>query len=336
LTHRLTLPKRLDLNAALIFSNDLDTLWPQNHYVFDFSFMDWVEPFALLFISSKIKKLRHDMPRARFSAKGHDNNSYAAHMGFFRLFGLPFGKEPGEARGNESYLPITVLKAEDLRRKAAESHSAVGSVIEKRSRSLAQVLARQDDGDLVDILSYSFTEILRNVIEHSKSDVLEYCAQYWPMKDCVEICILDTGVGIRKTLSGNPHLTINSDQQALSLCLLPGISGKAYRGKKRRSDSHWENSGYGLYMTSRLCGEGGSFFIASGGAGLLLDGFGTTRFELDFTGTVLRLSLKTDKLSSLRKALTRYLKEGQELAGNLGGRANTTASGASWTFSRSR
>ena len=101
----------------------------------------------------------------------------------------------------------------------------------------------------------------------------------------MEVAILDVGLGVRHGLRNNPDLNITSDRDALHLALLPGISGKMYRGVKRRSNDAWQNSGFGLYMTSRICRAGGSFFIASSGAGMLLDSGGKHDRETSYQAT---------------------------------------------------
>ena len=125
--------------------------------------------------------------------------------------------------------------------------------------------------------------------------------------------MLDRGIGIQAGLSTNPYLTIASDQEALNLALMPGISGKTYKGAKQNLHDVWANSGYGLYMTSRLCREGGSFFIASGNIGLYLSENKKRYLKTPFEGTALRLTLNTNRLSSLSSMLSRYREEACKL-----------------------
>lgn len=69
---------------------------------------------------------------------------------------------------------------------------------------------------------------MRNVVEHSKLDLIEYCGQYWPSRHMVEVAILDVGNGVRRGLRHNPYLNISSDRDALHLALLPWVSGKRF------------------------------------------------------------------------------------------------------------
>jgi hypothetical protein len=127
-----------------------------------------------------------------------------------------------------------------------------------------------------------------SAVEHSESAEFEYCGQYWPTQERVEVAILDCGIGVHKSLSANPNLKILSDDHALRLALLPGISGKTSAGNKIQEYDHWANSGYGLYLTSRLCAVGGSFFICSDKRGLLRKGDGQDKYyDCSFQGTAL-------------------------------------------------
>jgi hypothetical protein len=97
------------------------------------------------------------------------------------------------------------------------------------------------------MLSYSLRELMRNVFEHSETDSLYYCAQYWPKSSKVEVAVADFGIGIRRALSRNPNFRFDSDKEAREYSLLPSVSGATHR---ERSSGTWFNSGYGLYMTN--------------------------------------------------------------------------------------
>ena len=158
---------------------------------------------------------------------------------------------------------------------------------------------------------------------------LQYCAQYWPNKHLVEIAILDTGIGIRASLSRNPYLTVETDRDALNLSLLPGVSGKVYKGKITNPYDEWENSGFGLYLTSRLCGRGGSFFMCSGDAGILLKDNKKHYASTAFNGTAIRLKLRTNHAQTLKQLLRHFLREGDQIARTLSDISPVTASRAS-------
>lgn len=313
-THTVKVPGSLNLEGSLELARELRELPEADRYILNFRELHWVEPFGMLFAADHVRKLSRKRREARFLARSFRNNTYAAHMGFFQALGVDFGKLPGEAQGNSHYLPITILKVKALRQEANQRCQAIGDAIERRSKQLARMLTQCTDSDLVDTLTYAFREIIRNVVEHSESATLQYCAQYWPTKHLVEIAILDAGIGIRASLSKNPYFTAETDHDALNLSLVPGVSGKAYEGKTGNPYDVWENSGFGLYLTSRLCGNGGSFFICSGDAGILLNKNGKHYLNTTFLGTAIRLKLRTNRAQTLKQSLRRFLKEGDEIA----------------------
>jgi hypothetical protein len=312
------------------FGRFLDTSVPvSSTYVFDFSGMAFIEPFAALFVSAQVRRFIESRKPARFQAIGVTANPYAGHIGFFRACGLSVGEPLAEGSTAGSYIPITVVSVPELREEARRSSVVVQEAIERRARDMARTLTQTDSGDIVDAIGYSLCEIMRNVVEHSEGPTLQYCAQYWPTKDRVDLAILDCGIGVRASLQRNPGLEMTSDADALNLSLMPGISGKAFRRKAGRSDDVWRNSGFGLYMTSRLCGNGGAFFICSGSAGLHLSNGAKKTLPLSHKGTALCLTLHTRKLTALSQALQTYAKEGDEIAATLSGASLVTASTAS-------
>jgi len=328
------LPQNLSLINALNFCNRLWELDHSDEYEFNFVNLELIEPFTMAYVANELKRFRDTKPKSKFSALNHKDKSYAAHMGFFRAFGLKYGNEPGEASGSSTYLPLTILNVEDLQKEAADSYNHVGNVIEEKSAQIAKILTRQEEGDLVDTLTFSIREILRNVIEHSNSDVIEYCAQYWPTKYLVEFAVLDTGSGIMHGLSTNPYLNIHDERDALHLAMLPGVSGKMYKGVKKRRYDEWQNSGFGLYMTSRICRNGGSFFIASNDKSILLDSTSKQDLECKYKGTALRLRIDTSKISTYSEMLAQYRKEGYDTAKKFSGKDAVEPSIASIMLAR--
>jgi hypothetical protein len=249
-------------------------------------------------------------------------------MGYFQTCGFEIGKLPGQAQGSDTYLPITVMKVADLQKQAAKENREVGDVIEEHSRKLSSVLLQQPDGPSVEILAYSFRELLRNVVEHSRSEILAFCAQFSQKAKQTEIAILDTGIGIRSALSNNPYLTIDGDRQALNLSIMPGISGKMFKGIKRDPYDGWQNSGYGLYAVSRLCGHAGKFTICSGDTALALKPDKKEYHRSSFQGTALRIILSAAEIKNARSTLAAIIKEGGKLEKEFGlsGIQATTAS----------
>lgn len=309
-------PAELTIGTTFDFCKALKELDTHDEYVFDFEQTRTVEPLGMLLVSSEIRRCRAQRQDARFSCSNFRHMTYAGHMGFFKAFGLDFGKDPGEAAGGRTYIPLTILESEALEREAADKGEEVGNAIEAHSKRLTETLLGEISGDVYDTMSYSIREVMRNVVEHAQTNRFGICAQYWKSKGRAEVAILDRGIGLRQSLSRNPHIDADSDKRAINYALMPAVSGKAFKGARQLNrGSPWVNSGFGLYLTSRICRNGGNFFICSGDTGMLLTAGkdGKRYFSTSLDGTAVRLTINTSDLPSLRDALAKYRDDGYEI-----------------------
>ena len=319
----------LHVDGALSLSRELWSLPQCAAYEIDFSGLKWIQPFGMLYFSRQLKAFIDVRQPADFKFLGYTEHSDAAHMGFFQSFGLNFGNAAGAASGSATYIPITELNIRELHIEAGQSQREVQEIIEQRCGVLANVLSQSRGGPLHETLTFSLREILRNVTEHSNADSIWFAAQYWPKLHKVELSILDEGMGIQKSLSRNPHLTIESDEDALRQSLMPGISGRAFAGGPVQRNSEWANSGYGLYMTSQICVKGGSFLICSGEDALLFSKGGERKLSSGLKGTALCLIIETRELENLNEALATLNAMGSAIAKTLPAAAKLPASLAS-------
>lgn len=270
----------------------------------------------MLVVASEIERCVAAHPEAKFTCRNYENMPYAAHMGFFKAFGLNFGRRPGEAFGNRNYIPLTYFASTALRHAAAKHGLDVGDEIESQSKRLSETLAGDDQGEVFETLSYSIREIMRNVVEHANVDRFGVCAQYWPTKGRAEVAIVDRGIGLRESIRANPHIDASTDKSAINYALMPAVSGKAFKGSRNlEKRGHWTNSGFGLYLTSRICRNGGNFFISSESTGMLLTSGkdGKRYFQTSLSGTAVRMTIRTEYIDSLKDALARYRADGFEI-----------------------
>jgi hypothetical protein len=255
----ITVPNNLDIDGSIELANILQSVPPNLSYIVDFSNLSFVKPFGMLYaaeaINNFLKSNKNTEGRSNYTSNAI---SYAQFMVFFKSAGFDMGMPPRDyTTGGSTYIPITYQKTTLLKSRSEIEHLAY---------ELAKRLTNQNTGSLLKVLNYAFREIIRNVVEHSGALNFGYCAQYWPRTGEVEIAIIDHGLGLSKTLRNNPFLTIENDHDAIMYALSPGISGKVYEGIPITDDA-WQNSGFGLYLTQRLCTEGGNFFICSGQTG---------------------------------------------------------------------
>jgi hypothetical protein len=233
-------------------------------------------------------------------------------MGFYKAFGVEHSTEAGPAKAGV-FIPLTTLFVADIHKEAELQDLTIGHILEDKAKQIAQTLTRNQDGDWVDTLTYSIREMMRNTVEHSESETIEYCAQYWPSKRLVEIALFDKGTGIKKSLSQNPCLEIDSDEDALQRALQPGISSKMYKGITPKNDA-WQHSGYGLYMGNRICRNGGNFLIMSDNNAVFQDNEIKDTMQCHYNGTAIRLRIDTSTITKYSNMLSMYGREGNALA----------------------
>jgi len=305
-------PRDLNQSNSITFSNHIAGVQPGSSFTFDFGNMQFIYPFGALLTCLSIKAFRQKHRNTELFVITNDSNgtSYAKTMGFFQAAGFPIGDPPGKYEG-PTYLPVILTKTSDLRRSSISESDGVT----KLSRQLSSRLLQSEFDSLAEqTVAYSFQEIVRNVLEHSRSTLIAYCAQFYPKKNEVEIAIADTGDGIRSTLSRNPNLSHISENEALEYALMPGVSGSVYKGVKQYHSEPTANAGLGLYTLFRLCNEGGEFIISSGQSALRKRSATNYQlFRLIFPGTIVGIRLLLNSTNELEKLKHKYNAEARTL-----------------------
>jgi hypothetical protein len=308
----------LDLKGTCHLLKQLEVPVGCSEVEFDFAKLGTVEPFGLLVASRAIHMFRADHRAIRFHGVNFENRSncnYAAHLGFFQNFGMKFGRTPGDAQGNQNHIPIQTQAIDELLEESKDAGERIEEILAIQAGQMASVLARAKSGPLYVVLAYCIREILRNVVDHSRAKSYEYC----PTKNRVEVAILDRGVGVRIGLSNHPDLkNLGSDRDALNWAILPGISGRTFRGVFIDQNDPYQNSGFGLFVTSQLCKDHGSFMIGSYGSLMKLKGADANYFDFGLRGTAVRLVLDTENLpADIEAEVGEIVRQGEEIADKL-------------------
>lgn len=109
------------------------------------------------------------------------------------------------------------------------------------------------------VIKHVFSEILRNVIEHSSAQLGgNVCATYNRKRKKISIGISDAGIGLFNSLSRNHN--INCDKDAIIKALTPGITGVT-----SRIGGNSENAGAGLFFTKCIAQSTKNHFIIYSG-----------------------------------------------------------------------
>lgn len=300
--------------------------------------MTVVRSIGMIMFCSAVEYLKNEKGY-RFYYNGSDSYwsyerawSYAKHIGFFKSLGINKGKDYYKYYKdlNHKYCPIVRLSESTLLNKFRDTH--VGIV--KFSKYLSSILT--EDIPQADLLvSYLIREIIRNTFEHTDSDHVWVSAQRHTYNNYIEVAIADNSVGIKHMITVNPKLRpiVHNDSEALQAAIKPGIS--------TGSDNHsgvWENSGYGLYVTSELLKNLGKFRIVSGKSYLECNDNSERPYigKANYHGTAVQLVIKISNVKNIIKnnesLLNKILKKGQNIAKHDKYASSNSASLASQLF----
>ncbi len=123
-------------------------------------------------------------------------------------------------------------------------------------------LLRIEEPELEGAVRYSIVELLRNIVQHSRSPVGGLAmAQYYPNTGIVELAVADVGIGILQALQPR-YGELTDDLNALKFALLPHVSGTFGQGAY---GSMQNNAGLGLFFIKEITTRtSAGFFLASG------------------------------------------------------------------------
>jgi hypothetical protein len=210
---------------------------------FDFTQAHWLSPIMILPIVAYIAKTNSQYNKS----KNDDTNSYLKTICF------PNGTHSvtefeKNAQIKKNYVPISVLE----RNKGSEREHLETMFSNMIYNILGSVPHAQD------AVYHPISELVTNIFDHSKEKNGFLFGQYYPKKEFLDICIVDTGRGLKQAYKDEQNKEV-SDEQAIQE-VLKGNSTKP--GKER---------GYGV-RTSKdvVCkGLGGQFLILSGSSALI-------------------------------------------------------------------
>lgn len=260
----------------------------------DFQGCNFLAPYGVTLFAAYVLWLKNTKRR---SVRIHANRStvagnYLVQTGFFELLGEL-------ATGLEEDRPDRTVKLTRI---------TSSSEIPEFAARVMRVL-RIEDEELEGAVKYSLIELLRNVVQHSGSNGGIAMAQYYPNTGLVDLCVADSGVGIKATLN-EAYPEIDSDIKALKLATLPHVSrtfGPAVYSTMR------DNAGLGLFFIKQIASlSGGSFFLGSKDGLIDIWGDGAGRQKKlykqarkgGWPGTFAYLQLRRDSIGEFDAILT--------------------------------
>lgn len=164
-------------------------------------------------------------------------------MKLFEHLGVDAGRTIVEHEDSGRFLPLTqIISAEDL------TH-AISSLIP----------LLHAPPEVADPIKYVFSEIVRNVLEHSRSPIGAFvCAQYYQRSKKISIGVADCGIGILGHM--RQHHNVSNSRDAILLALQPGITGTT-----NRPGGTPYNAGAGLFFTKSISLLSRNYFMVYSG-----------------------------------------------------------------------
>lgn len=245
----------------------------KKYIIFDFSKIKFVYPVFITSISSLIAYLKENGYEVYHS--GINNSSYLQTVFFpdgLKPDELPLWETTLNNYSGKTYLPVINFSAS---RKKEETEirenvlSKINSLLENNLKL---------NSNYKTAVSYIISEITDNIIDHSGVGRGWISAQYYPTKQFLDICIIDTGKTILGSYKDNNIAGINNDFDAIE----KAISGVSTKDKER---------GFGMRTSKKLIEEGlnGKFVLISGSAMLFNNEL--TQFPVKWEGTILALRM---------------------------------------------
>lgn len=185
---------------------------------------------------------------------------YLQRMGLFKFLGINSGIEVTEHEAAGRFIPLTQIKT--------------SNELTEFIQEMIPLLHLQPEH--AEPIQYIISELVRNVLEHSESETgALLAAQYYKKSNSIRIGIVDTGVGIKKTI--NYSHEARTDLDSIRLALTPGITGTTSRegGTER-------NAGAGLFFIKSIASVNRDHFVMFSGNAMykLLTGGQSRRIRL--------------------------------------------------------
>jgi anti-sigma regulatory factor (Ser/Thr protein kinase) len=240
-----TLPNSAFIGNIESFTKDFDTADDTTLNVFFNEKWISVHPVVLAIVSALALRQRENKKKISVQSVTAKSRPYLQRMRLFDYLGsAQFEVVEHEASGR--FIPLAQVK----------NSTELGNFITEMIPLLHTTPEQADP------IKYVMSELLRNVLEHSKYDNgATVCAQYFKKSNRISIGIADCGIGIKDSI--NYSHDASNDIEAIKLALMPGITGTT----KMLGGTEF-NAGAGLFFTKSIAKVSRDFFMLYSGNGL--------------------------------------------------------------------
>lgn len=173
------------------------------------------------------------------------SKNYFERIGLFKFLCVDFGIVIKEHEAAGRFVPLTQIKN--------------SNELERFLEEMIPLLHLQNDPEHAKTIRYIVSELVRNVLEHARTEHGAFlAAQFHKKSNTIRIGIADCGVGIRSTITkAHPAST---DLDALRLALMPGITGTT-----SKEGGTEQNAGAGLFFIKSIATRNRNFFVIYSG-----------------------------------------------------------------------
>ena len=176
---------------------------PEDELIIDLHRLSFVHPFLILPICSFISKLKQNNVNIRYGAA---TRSYLETVlfpeGFNALTSSDWNRQLFNFQ-NKTYLPICQIPAARGTIKVREQLLATFENILLHQLKLT--------GQMISVVKYLISEAMDNIVEHANISNGWIMVQNYPNKGFLDICILDTGLGLLGSYKAFDVAGINTD-----------------------------------------------------------------------------------------------------------------------------
>ena len=189
-----------------------------------------VHPVVLAMTACLATKVRASGGRVTGYATQVPAINYLLRMGLFDFLRIDPQQEIREHEQAGRFIPLTQIRS------ANELRESITSLIPLLHAPPA----------VADPIKYVFSEMVRNSLEHSQSQIGAFvCAQYYRKTRRIAIGIADAGIGVFRSMKR--HHSVQTSEEALRLALQPGVTGTT-----NRIGGNQFNAGAGLFFTKSI------------------------------------------------------------------------------------
>lgn len=206
-----------------------------------------VHPIAVAMVAAAAQLVRDSGGEVTADFAGSDHSvQYLARMKLTDVLGVDPGVTFTEHASEGRFIPVTQIR----------DQAALNDFI------VDMVPLLHADPEVAGPIKFVVTELVRNVLEHSRSPVgAMICAQYYRRTDRLSVGVADMGIGIRRSIS-RFHAP-SSDLDAIHLSLRPGVTGAT-----ARLGGNEQNAGAGLFLTKSIASASRNLFVVYSGSAM--------------------------------------------------------------------